>query len=109
MRRSIVGRWKWLALAGAAGAAVLVASTRVATPTAGLVNTAANTIADKFYVGRAPHEGFISPDGRELWVAIRGQNWVSVIDLRRAAREDKDDDGGTDRGQVGDERFRIHT
>jgi YVTN family beta-propeller protein len=32
------------------------------------------------YVGRSPHEGFFSPDGRELWVAVRGENYVSVID-----------------------------
>src|SRR5207244_11603926 len=52
-----------------------------------LVNTATNTIADKFYVGRAPHEGFITPDGRELCIAVRGQNWVSVVDLRNSPDE----------------------
>jgi YVTN family beta-propeller protein len=32
------------------------------------------------YVGRSPHEGFFTPDGRELWVAVRGENYISVID-----------------------------
>jgi YVTN family beta-propeller protein len=34
------------------------------------------------YVGRSPHEGFVSPDGRTLWVAVRGQGYVSVLDTR---------------------------
>ena len=34
------------------------------------------------YVGRSPHEGFVSPDGRTLWVAVRGQDYVSVLDTR---------------------------
>jgi DNA-binding beta-propeller fold protein YncE len=32
------------------------------------------------YVGRAPHEAFFTPDGRELWVTVRGEDYVSVID-----------------------------
>jgi YVTN family beta-propeller protein len=36
------------------------------------------------YVGRSPHEGFVSPDGRTLWVAVRGQDYVSVLDSRTA-------------------------
>ncbi len=27
-----------------------------------------------------PHEAFFRPDGRELWVAVRGENYISVID-----------------------------
>jgi len=32
------------------------------------------------YVGRSPHEAFFTPDGKELWVTVRGENYVSVID-----------------------------
>jgi DNA-binding beta-propeller fold protein YncE len=32
------------------------------------------------YVGRGPHEAFFTPDGRELWVTVRGEDYVSVID-----------------------------
>jgi len=32
------------------------------------------------YVGRSPHEAFFTPDGRELWVTVRGEDYVSVID-----------------------------
>jgi YVTN family beta-propeller protein len=35
------------------------------------------------YIGRAPHEGFFSPDGRYLWVAERGQDTVAIIDWRK--------------------------
>ena len=31
-------------------------------------------------MGRAPHEAFYTPDGRELWVTVRGEDYVSVID-----------------------------
>ncbi len=55
----------------------------ITTNSAILVQTATNTAKDAVYVGRAPHEGFVTPDGRELWVAVRGQNWVSVIDLQQ--------------------------
>jgi len=30
-----------------------------------------------------PHEHFFTPDGRELWVTVRGEDYVSVIDLFR--------------------------
>src|SRR3989454_3632721 len=44
-----------------------------------LIDTATNKIKGKVYVGRAPHEPFFTPDGRELWVTVRGENYVSVI------------------------------
>jgi len=45
-----------------------------------LIDTETNTVRGKIYVGRSPHEAFFRPDGRELWVAVRGENYVSVID-----------------------------
>src|SRR5271168_5044609 len=47
-----------------------------------LIDTATNAIKGKVYVGRSPHEPFFTPDGRELWVTVRGENYVSVIDPR---------------------------
>jgi YVTN family beta-propeller protein len=47
-----------------------------------LLRTKNNTIAHTTYIGRSPHEGFVSPDGRTLWVAVRGQSYVSVISTR---------------------------
>jgi len=54
----------------------------VTTNSATIIRTIDNTVEDVFYLGRAPHEGFITPDGRELWAAIRGEDYVSVINLR---------------------------
>lgn len=45
-----------------------------------IIETATNRIRGTVYVGRAPHEGFFTPDNRELWVAVRGEGYVSVID-----------------------------
>jgi YVTN family beta-propeller protein len=46
------------------------------------IRTEDNKVVHTTYVGRSPHEGFVSPDGRTLWVAVRGQNYVSVISTR---------------------------
>ena len=32
------------------------------------------------YVGRSPHEAFFTPDGKEVWVTVRGENYVDVLD-----------------------------
>ncbi len=53
----------------------------VTTNSATLIDTATNRIAGQAYLERAPHEGFISPDGKELWVAVRGENYVAVLDV----------------------------
>ena len=44
------------------------------------IDTESNTVKHVAYVGRSPHEAFFTPDGRELWVTVRGENYVSVID-----------------------------
>src|SRR5262249_39193912 len=45
-----------------------------------LIDTASNTIKGVIYVGRSPHEAFFTPSGKELWAAVRGEDYVSVID-----------------------------
>ena len=32
------------------------------------------------YVGRAPHEAFFTPDNKEVWVTVRGEDYISVLD-----------------------------
>ena len=44
------------------------------------IDTATNAVKHVTYVGRSPHEAFFTSDGRELWVTVRGENYVSVID-----------------------------
>src|SRR5437763_4320321 len=45
-----------------------------------LIDTATNSVKGTVYVGRSPHEAFFTPDGSELWVTVRGEDYVSVID-----------------------------
>jgi len=44
-----------------------------------LIRTQNNQVASTAYLGRSPHEGFVSPDGKTLWVAVRGQRYVAVL------------------------------
>ena len=39
-----------------------------------------NAIKNITYVGRSPHEAFFAPDGKEVWVTVRGENYISVLD-----------------------------
>jgi YVTN family beta-propeller protein len=45
-----------------------------------LIDTQTNTGKGKIYVGRSPREAFFRPDGPELYVAVRDEDYVSVID-----------------------------
>ena len=56
-------------------AVVSIASNSVA-----LIDTVSNRVKRIIYVGRSPHEAFFTPDGRELWVTVRGEDYISVID-----------------------------
>ncbi len=44
------------------------------------IDTATNKVKGTTYVGRSPHEGFFSADGKEVWVVVRGEDYISVID-----------------------------
>lgn len=38
------------------------------------IDTATNTVKHVTYVGRSPHEVFFTPDGKEVWVTVRGES-----------------------------------
>jgi YVTN family beta-propeller protein len=44
------------------------------------IDTATNMVKHTTYVGRSPHEAFFTQDGSEVWVTVRGENYVSVLD-----------------------------
>ncbi|MET3971714.1 YVTN family beta-propeller protein [Bradyrhizobium sp. S3.9.1] len=46
------------------------------------IDTATNAVKHVTYVGRSPHEAFYTPDGKEVWVTVRGENYISVIDAK---------------------------
>lgn len=44
------------------------------------IDTATNTVKHVSYVGRSPHEAMFTPDGKEVWVTVRGEDYVQVLD-----------------------------
>ena len=46
------------------------------------IDTATNAVKHVTYVGRSPHEAFFTPDGKEVWVTVRGENYISVLDAK---------------------------
>jgi len=44
------------------------------------IDTATNSVKHTTYLGRSPHEVFFTPDGREIWVTVRGEDYVAVLD-----------------------------
>jgi YVTN family beta-propeller protein len=54
----------------------------ITTNSATFIDTETNTVKHVTYFGRAPHEAFFTPDGKEVWTTIRGANYVAVLDGR---------------------------
>lgn len=46
------------------------------------IDTATNAVKHVTYIGRSPHEAFYTPNGKEVWVTVRGENYISVIDAK---------------------------
>src|SRR6476659_10543687 len=44
------------------------------------IDTATNRVKGVVYIGRSPHEAFLTPNGKEVWAVVRGEDYVSVID-----------------------------
>ena len=59
-----------------------VAVVSIASNSVTFIDTATNTVKHVTYVGRAPHEAFYTPDGNEVWVTVRGEDYVAVLDAR---------------------------
>ncbi len=49
--------------------------------------TAPDSLTSGILVGREPHEPTFTRNGREIWVALRGENRLAVIDVERAKAE----------------------
>ena len=43
------------------------------------IDTETATVKHTTYVGRSPHEAFFTPDGKEVWVTVRGEDYISVL------------------------------
>ena len=57
-----------------------VSAVSIGTNSVTFIDTATNSIKHTTYVGRAPHEAFFTPDGSEVWVTVRGEDYVAVLD-----------------------------
>src|SRR5882757_8315690 len=44
------------------------------------IDTPTNAVKHVTYVGRSPHEAFFTPEGKEVWVTVRGENYIAVLD-----------------------------
>ena len=44
------------------------------------VDTATNRVKHTTYVGRSPHEAFFTQDGSEVWVSVRGEDYIAILD-----------------------------
>ncbi len=57
-----------------------IAVVSIGTNSVTFIDTATNAVKHVSYVGRAPHEAFYTPDGSEVWVTVRGEDYVAVLD-----------------------------
>src|ERR1700756_3987183 len=46
------------------------------------VHTATNAVKHITHVGRSPDEAFYTPNGKEVWVTVRGENYIAVLDAK---------------------------
>ncbi|CAM3448614.1 hypothetical protein DESA109040_13165 [Deinococcus saxicola] len=42
-----------------------------------IIRTRDNQVMGTVYIGRGPHEGFFTPDGQQVWVTVRGEDYLS--------------------------------
>ena len=49
--------------------------------------TGAERLSSGILVGREPHEPTFSRNGRELWVTVRGEDRIAILDVERALRQ----------------------
>ncbi|AKD54357.1 YncE family protein [Spirosoma radiotolerans] len=45
------------------------------------ISTQTNQVLKTVYVGRSPHEPTFTPNGKQVWVSVRGEAYISVIDV----------------------------
>jgi hypothetical protein len=59
-------------------------------------NTSAERLSSGILVGREPHEPTFTRNGKELWVTLRGEDRIAILDVERAVRQA----GGVDSGAI---------
>lgn len=59
---------------------ILLVANRIS-GTVAAIDTETRTLLGYTPVGREPHLAVVRPDGKEAWVAMRGENYISVLEL----------------------------
>lgn len=59
-------------------------------------NTNAERLSSGILVGREPHEPTFTRNGKELWVTLRGEDRIAILDVQRAMRQA----GGIESGAI---------
>ena len=57
-------------------------------------------LTDGVLVGREPHEPTFTRNGRELWVTLRGEDRIAILDVERALRQSAGQEAGAVLGFV---------
>jgi len=57
-----------------------IAVVSIASNSVTFIDTATNRVKHTTYVGRSPHEAFFTQDGSEVWVVVRGEDYIAVLD-----------------------------
>ena len=47
------------------------------------ISTQSDSVIKTLYIGRSPHEATFTPDGKQVWVTVRGEAYISVIDAEK--------------------------
>jgi len=63
-------------------------------------STNAERLSSGLLVGREPHEPTFTRNGRELWVTLRGEDRIAILDVERAIKQAAGSDAGAIRGFV---------
>ena len=59
----------------------LLAAVSIGSNSVTFISTETNKVLGKVYLGRSPHEPTFTPDGRHVWISVRGEAYVSVVDV----------------------------
>lgn len=54
-----------------------------------LINPDSAQLIKRVNIGRNPHEPRFTKDGKELWVTVRGENYISILDALTLQEKDK--------------------
>jgi DNA-binding beta-propeller fold protein YncE len=61
----------------------MLAVVSIASNSVTLVSTETNQVLKTIYIGRAPHEPTFTPDSKQIWISVRGEAYISVIDMKQ--------------------------